>query len=581
MSAQKKNNGLLSAVRRTAHATQRVAGSVNAAHRAYKGGRPTRAAGTRYTATERAEIARETREARERDASQKRQATEWRKAVIEERAAIRRERLQDEREEKQQKQREQLAEKTRIAAARRELSDLENVLVRSPDSQQVAIVDKLDALRSELNLAPKDYYEMIEREMSKRVRNGGYIDESGTFRPIRGTEGADSYTPTRMGKMKSKTAKVRDAEYRRLIKEKGAKAAKAFLKKTAIKKPAKAKRPNPRPGFTNCDTCDAQKKPTELIKRGHQHICADCDRIIQAVATKRTSKAARVFRNPTLLVTPQIARRLLKTMRNNRALDPARVNKMSGRMKAGTYHDKNGLLFEGETLRDGQHRLNAVIRSGETVTFNVKHANGLETLGRLAMIPGGVLAGMDLHKRLTRTGKGKKAKPQKRASNPSTALPEDKPIKAPANVARILKEFLDKEPSKVAEYLTPPGTPNDASTLGVLLEIHLDDGQVLEFDTNPAMLGATGGEKKRRMHIGLEQRYRMPPGLARGREHDFGAVTAVDYLAYKPHLGYRKEHAFRHEMGERGGRKPHLILIDGLLKFRGGDYKILREGIDN
>lgn len=279
--------------------------------------------------------------------------------------------------------------------------------------------------------------------------------------------------------------------------------------------------------------------------------------------------------NDTLTVTPQLARELLKTMRNNRALESARVNKMVARMKAGNYQDKNGLIFDGGILRDGQHRLNAVIKSGETVTFNVRRANpALQVLGQLSqlsMLPGGILGMMELHKRLNK----KQGKKKKRAKNPG----------APANIAQIHKEFLDREPSKVKEYFTPPGAPADLARLGRLVEVGLVGRAPLKFHTNPsAMLCASGGDTKRHMHIALSARYELPDGASAGREYVLGEVKYVDYAEIKAHLKGSedgKRHIFRHKMGEEGGKKPYLIFVDGYLKFRGGDYQILREGLRN
>ncbi len=148
-------------------------------------------------------------------------------------------------------------------------------------------------------------------------------------------------------------------------------------------------------------------------------------------------------------------------------------------------------------------------------------------------------------------------------------------------MAAIHREFLDRETYRFREYHTPPGTPKDLAMLGKLTELNMMDGQQATFEDNPAVLGASGGEKRRRLHIGLTVPYDMPEGTEQWQEYDCGEVLSVVYEARKPHLDTGRLNEYEHTFGDEGGELPHLILIDGLLRFRFGSYYITRYGIQN
>lgn len=79
----------------------------------------------------------------------------------------------------------------------------------------------------------------------------------------------------------------------------------------------------------------------------------------------------------TIDVTPQIAQAWLAENNNNRNLREKVVSILAKEMKEGRWHQTHqGIAFyQDGTLADGQHRLNAIIRSGTTqkfaVTFNL------------------------------------------------------------------------------------------------------------------------------------------------------------------------------------------------------------------
>ncbi len=148
-------------------------------------------------------------------------------------------------------------------------------------------------------------------------------------------------------------------------------------------------------------------------------------------------------------------------------------------------------------------------------------------------------------------------------------------------MAAIHREFLDRETWRFREYLTPDGTPKDLAMLGKLIELNMLDGQVVRFEDNPAVLGASGGKKRRRLHIGLTVPYEMPEGTEAGCEYDYGEVLTIVYETRKAHLDTGRLNEYEHTFGDEGGSLPYLILIDGLMRFRFGTYYITRYGLQN
>lgn len=152
----------------------------------------------------------------------------------------------------------------------------------------------------------------------------------------------------------------------------------------------------------------------------------------------------------------------------------------------------------------------------------------------------------------------------------------------PRAVERLHREFRGFPTSgEVTPYYTPKGSPDDAPYLGRLHKIILADGRELTFESNPAaLLGTVRG--RRRLFIGLSHPYKMPNGADPNSALDYGAVVEVQYITPKPHLyGDFTDKLFFHELGEEGGKCPHLVLQNGRLSFRGGSYTIKREGIRN
>jgi hypothetical protein len=233
-SATKKPNGIFGSIGRAVKKTVQRKRALRGAKTSY-----------RRELSIRSQIARDlrTQEAAQRAAAKAKTDREARKF---ERAATR----AYTRALKGEAQLEKLAEKSRAAATRATLAYANPAIpvwhkaMDLADSTERATLKRASAAYARGDMSAAAVKKLASAVVARHAtkKNSGYVDESGTFRPIRGTKGAESYAPTRMGRMKSRTAKDRDAHFRELKRTKGAKAAQSFLKKTAIKKTAKRQR---------------------------------------------------------------------------------------------------------------------------------------------------------------------------------------------------------------------------------------------------------------------------------------------------------------------------------------------------
>lgn len=138
-------------------------------------------------------------------------------------------------------------------------------------------------------------------------------------------------------------------------------------------------------------------------------------------------------------------------------------------------------------------------------------------------------------------------------------------------VKSIRKEFAGTL-GKVTDAFAPIGTPRNVAKLGRLLLI----------DTENATIKPTGivylcADSKGKLHLCGSKNVPIYSGAAQS----FGQVKKLEYETAKPHL-YPGQGTiqFWHKMGEESGNRPTLYADGkGGLKFRGGSYKITREGI--
>jgi len=139
------------------------------------------------------------------------------------------------------------------------------------------------------------------------------------------------------------------------------------------------------------------------------------------------------------------------------------------------------------------------------------------------------------------------------------------------SVKTIRKEFAGTL-GKATDAFAPIGTPRNVAKLGKLLLI----------DTENATIKPTGivylcADSKGKLHLCGSKNVPIYSGAAQS----FGQVKKLEYETAKPHL-YPGQGviSFWHKMGEESGNQPTLYADGkGGLKFRGGSYKITREGI--
>lgn len=242
-------------------------------------------------------------------------------------------------------------------------------------------------------------------------------------------------------------------------------------------------------------------------------------------------------------------------------------------LKAGQSARAKSLLKKYAEAERARERVWKVIQARAA---RQQHNPSLATLGHLGGLIAAFPAGRELYSSVKKYLSQKKENPPRRPEG-------TKGTKHPANVARLFNEFQGRKNSgQVRSYFVPAGTPADVAHLGRLLEIKLADGRTLSFRKNLAALGGCGGETIRRLYVGLARPYRMPNGAEAGRAYDYGEVQHIVYRTAKPHVyGTNQEYEFIHRLGDEGGRRPRLMLHNGRLAFKGGDYTIKAEGVKN
>ena len=144
--------------------------------------------------------------------------------------------------------------------------------------------------------------------------------------------------------------------------------------------------------------------------------------------------------------------------------------------------------------------------------------------------------------------------------------------KASPAVKKLREKFTGQKSRKTAQVFAPTGTPSNVAKLGKLAMIETETARIKPTGTVYLCADAKG-----KLHLcGATD-----APLYSGPRQNFGQVLKVEYETAKPHL-YPGQGTilFYHRMGEEGGKRPTLIGDGkGGLKFRGGSYKITREGI--
>lgn len=145
--------------------------------------------------------------------------------------------------------------------------------------------------------------------------------------------------------------------------------------------------------------------------------------------------------------------------------------------------------------------------------------------------------------------------------------------------ARSIRKKFAGRVSGSKDLYFPQGAPQGMAKLGKLVSVKFKGGKKLSLARkNPS--GEVWLCSDTRGKLWLGSTVQRP--LYSGPAEDFGEVREIEYAESKPHLGYARNTTFFHHMGEEGGRKPHLHSDgQGGLVFRGGSYRIRREGIVN
>lgn len=146
--------------------------------------------------------------------------------------------------------------------------------------------------------------------------------------------------------------------------------------------------------------------------------------------------------------------------------------------------------------------------------------------------------------------------------NSATASPKAKAMR---------KDFTGMESRKTTVLMAPKGTPKNLAKLGKLVLIKTERGTIKPPNKGTTWLCA---DARGKLHVATSVPYDGPTG-------SFGQVTQVEYETAKPHLGYQKKTVFFHKLGEETGKKPTLSADSEGLRFKGGAYKITRQGIVN
>jgi len=310
-----------------------------------------------------------------------------------------------------------------------------------------------------------------------------------------------------------------------------------------------------------------------------------------------------------LMVSPTVARNLLKQSKNPRKLIPAHVDEIAARMRRGTWEPQQSLEFKNGFLVDGQHRLHALIKSGKTYTFPiVANPAVLPTLGTLSLIPGGILASLELHKRFKHRKRKKQATPATpKARNPSEKyLKERNRIDSRERIDSLSRMFQGAASGALVRVpISRHDAGKDLARLGNLrfLRMHQrpascdqaarqDDGSNGKYHTcrrctvffDPRTSYAAMDRDKKIYLAGRGVRRERPAMLQNPDEHvSYGKVDLIGYITSKAHLNDGKSFCYVHPFAEESRRlknKPELLLdSDGMPRLSGGSYRIGKEGI--
>ena len=145
---------------------------------------------------------------------------------------------------------------------------------------------------------------------------------------------------------------------------------------------------------------------------------------------------------------------------------------------------------------------------------------------------------------------------------------------ASRKVRKIYEKFSGRKSRKDSTVLAPSGTPANVAKLGRLRVIRTVDGSTWKFEGTKAPFLAADSRGK--LHVVGGQYRANPAGKVCGK------IDRIEYEASKPHLGQKTPTIYFHTMGEETGEKPVMAIDrEGLIKIRGGAYRVESDGIHN
>lgn len=280
-------------------------------------------------------------------------------------------------------------------------------------------------------------------------------------------------------------------------------------------------------------------------------------------AAAKPKAQAKPKANQLMTVTPRLAKQWLRNDRTPGKLVNSRVQEIAQLMRKGIYRAKSPIKFSGELLKDGKHRLRAIVASGATVPLYVV---GLSTKApapkAIAVNPTPKVQAKPKAKAQTKP----KAKAQaKRSSKPP----------APKAIAKLHAAFQGVEATRADRLEVSHLAPKHLAKLGRLIELRLGDGRILK----PTGVQITADARGRIWFAG--KRFAKPnKSLGADQISIITPIKDVIYVTQKVHLGDKDKKSYIHLMGEDGGRAPSFAVDrQGFPVVHGGSYTIEARGI--
>lgn len=168
---------------------------------------------------------------------------------------------------------------------------------------------------------------------------------------------------------------------------------------------------------------------------------------------------------------------------------------------------------------------------------------------------------------------------RKRNGQKKTTRSSPKRRNSEASAAELYEMFQGRAPQRDLRVEGDTSMPATAATLGLLIELKLENGQTLKFTRMDGVyLAAAKVRGHDRLFIVGNYEAERPAGIT--QPIHVSRVKSVTYETRKAHIGDGKTYQFEHTFGEEGGERPWLTIDpSGKLHFTGGSYFLRREGV--